>query len=81
MSSSKDFESPKIRIAKAEIKSNIDSEKTVNLTPADIVEYREHMFRNSRYKRKEDKNEFKRQQSDTFFTNNTEGKYFTHINL
>ena len=45
--SSKDFESPKIRIAKAEIKSNINSEKTVNLTPADIVEYREHMFRDS----------------------------------
>ena len=44
---SKEFESDKIRIVKAEIKSNTDSEKTVNLQPADVVEYREHMFRDS----------------------------------
>ena len=44
---SKDFESDKIRIVKAEIKSNTNSEKTVNLQPADVVEYREHMFRDS----------------------------------
>ena len=41
---SKEFESDKIRIVKAEIKSNTNSEKTVNLQPADIVEYRDICF-------------------------------------
>ena len=47
MTSSKNFESDKIRITKAEITSNLDKSKTVNLQAADIVEYREHMFRDS----------------------------------
>ena len=47
MTSSKNFESDKIRITKAEITSNLDKSKTVNLQATDIVEYREHMFRDS----------------------------------
>ena len=47
MTSSKNFESDKIRITKAEITSNLDKSKTVSLQAADIVEYREHMFRDS----------------------------------
>ena len=47
MSNSKEFESPNVKITKAEIFANNDKSRSVNLQAADVLQYREHMFTDS----------------------------------
>ena len=44
---SKEFESINIKINKAIITSNDDESRTVDLRASDVVEYKEHMFRDT----------------------------------
>ena len=44
MSNSKEFESPNVKITKAEIFANNDKSRSVNLQAADVLQYREHMY-------------------------------------
>ena len=44
---SKEFESPNVKITKAEIFANNDKSRSVNLQATDVLQYREHMFTDS----------------------------------